>query len=103
MSSSVRLSILRRHADRAADGTAEPDEAGAGKDVPEQVALDGVVVFEDEVEASPDDAADECDDDHFVGPISRLAELLEAPGEHRPGGDERDGERDPERLEGDRA
>ena len=55
------------------------------------------------VDARADQPAEERREDDLVRPVDRLAELLEAPRDHRARRDEAEGEHDPERLERQRA
>ena len=90
-------------ADRAADRAAVPDQPRAREEVAEQVVGDLVVVLDEVVEPGADDPADEGGEDHLVGPVGRLAELLQALADQRSGGDEPEREHDPEGLQGERA
>ena len=58
-------------------------------------------MLDDVVEARADEPAHERGQRHPVGVVVRAAELLHAPGDHRAGHEERRGEAQPERLEGD--
>ncbi len=90
----------QQHPDRAADATAEPDQARAGEEVGEPVVG---WVLDDEVDLGADDAADQPGEDHLVGPIDRLVELPKALADENARGDEPEREHDPEGLQGDGA
>ena len=62
--------------DRTAGQTAVPGEAGAGDDVAD--AVDAGAVVDHEVEPGADQTADQGGENRLVGPVRRLAELLEA-------------------------
>src|SRR5213076_2913117 len=89
--------------DRAAGNPAQPDQAGAGEEAAEQVAMSAVPVLDDVVEPRPDEPADERGEDDLVRPVGRLAELAEPPHGHGAAGDEAEREADSEALEGERA
>jgi hypothetical protein len=91
------------HAGRAADEPAEPHEPAAREQVAEQVVRDLVPVLSEVVEPRAHEPTDEPREDHLVGPIARLADLLEPPREHEPAQEEGEPEADPERLQGERA
>ena len=85
--------------DRATDRAAVPDQSRTGEEVAEQVVLDVAVVLEDEIEPGADQAAEQGGEADLVGPVDRLAELIEPPPEQRAGGEKGEGEADPEGLE----
>ena len=83
----------------AADRAAVPDQAGPGEEVAEQVVLDAVVVLDDEIDAGADDPAGQRREPHLVGPVDRLADLLQPPRDQGAGGDEGEREHQPEGLQ----
>ena len=71
--------------------------------LPEQVVRDLVPVLDQVVEPRADEPADQRGEDHLVGPVGRLAELAQPPARDGPGGEEAEGEADPEGLQVERA
>jgi hypothetical protein len=57
-------------------------------------------VLEGPVEPGADQPAEERGEDDLVGPLLRLAELAQPTGDDRAGGQEAEGEHQPERLDG---
>src|SRR5207237_5460248 len=91
------------HANRAPERPAVPDESRAREQVAEEVILDGAPVLDHVVAARAHDPADEPREDELVGPVRRLAELLEAPPADRGRPQAAEREHDPEGLAGQRA
>ena len=67
----------QEHADGAAERAAVPDEAGAGEEAAEDVVLGVGPVLGDPPQPRADDPADERGEDHLVGPVDGLADLLQ--------------------------
>jgi hypothetical protein len=82
---------------------APPYQTRPGEDVAQEIALDVVVVLEDEVEARPDQSAEQGGEAHLVGPVDRLAELVQPSPDQGAGADEGERKADPEGLQRERA
>ena len=86
--------------DRAADRAAVEDQARAREQRAEQVVAGLVPVLDDPPQPRADDAADDRGEDELVGPVDRLADLLQVARGQRPADDEGDAEHQPEGLQG---